>query len=583
MSTTRGVKGACCLAGLFLGCASATVPPDPECLLHAPARIHLRDNLASFNQRYQIWLCKGGIYIKPITDFSRDPQAWQKLWLPPELADQVSGLDIDDRFMHAADARGELWMNYYALDTLEHFSWSPRRGFPMSIGSPNILESGHIRWALSSTSAELDQHYTDASGWLRKVGWASCTHVFLLKAGGQWIGFNDGWLPADWNYEMCGPRRGRFVAVNLASSGSRHMLINHRGDIYTRVFDYDVSGANNPFEDYFDYTYGDQSGLLDDTLRRFQLPSWPWFQQPKVPGRITDRISLHKLGTGSLHAAMRVEGWDADGHRGYYEKDMHDVVEDPDATTPWRFVRTDHEIGGTELDNLAQDSTERTLGVVEDACFAHNLDARSLLPGRIQNTIVDEDWALELIDLHPYCSPALLRVHVAPDRYYDLVLHTTETLRTSEVLEQPGRGLLSSPRPRQGTIEIPLNLFRHYAEGRLHPVMRAFVEHYLQGRRFSWAEVQASRDQVTIRKVELLFWGIDWSLQRVDCARTSRGENHGLINDPELDGDTSYGFPFEDLYLDPRAAQIATDPSTGAALPSKRTIHDMQDLGRLGW
>lgn len=547
-----------------VACAPAVLVPDAECLATAPTQVLLRDRQQSFNIHHQAWLCRGSVYVSGRSDVGA--VEWQRIWLPDGLLGDAAALAMDDRFLHVANGAGAIWFTAYASGPVDGFDWSRHQGMPYGLGDANHLEPGFLAWTLSSASAEEDVHYTDASGWLRDVGWATCTHMFLLKQDGQHIGFNDGWLPADWNYEMCTPRRGRFVAVNLASSGARHMLINRLGDIFTRIYDYDVSGANNGFEDYFDYTYDDQRGVTADAARRFQLPPWPWFEQPKIDGRITDRISLHKVGRDGRHALMRVEGWDGAGVSGYYEKDMDDVVENLADATGWRFVSTGLPIGGRELDNRPAPSADQTLGPAEDACFADDRDV--------------DGWRLELLASNPYCSPAVLRVHISGGLYYDLVLHTTETLRLQRIA---GRGLQDTPRPRSGAIEVPANLVAAFERGELHSTLRTFIAQRLAGQRFSWVDVEASRSQVVLRQNGGWPWGSEWRLDAVDCAATSQGDNDGRINDPGRGAGPSHGFVFEELFLDDRAAQIGQHPVTGVALPSRRNIHSFDDLLRRGW
>src|SRR3546814_12642634 len=86
----------------------------------------------------------------------------------------------------------------------------------------------------------------------------------------------------------------------------------------------------------------DQRGVSDPAI---QLPTFDWLQQPKIPGAITQNISVHKVGTNMDHRILRVEGEDG-GHTGYWEKDYQDMNPDD-----WRFTRTDRPLRGTLLDN----------------------------------------------------------------------------------------------------------------------------------------------------------------------------------------------------------------------------------------
>lgn len=48
----------------------------------------------------------------------------------------------------------------------------------------------------------------------------------------------------------------------------------------------------------------------------------PWVVQLNVPGEITDRLSITKSGTGAIQRQLRIEGRDAEGHTGYWQKDI---------------------------------------------------------------------------------------------------------------------------------------------------------------------------------------------------------------------------------------------------------------------
>src|SRR3546814_2421295 len=76
------------------------------------------------------------------------------------------------------------------------------------------------------------------------------SHIWSLRDDGQHYRFNDPWLPRDDSYEMCGPQRGQFRGVNLSASGSTIFTINRYGDLYTRHYDFDLSGDDSLFFEY---------------------------------------------------------------------------------------------------------------------------------------------------------------------------------------------------------------------------------------------------------------------------------------------------------------------------------------------
>src|SRR5439155_381971 len=141
-----------------------------------------------------------------------------------------------------------------------------------------------------------------------------------------------------------GPERGRVRAVDMSASGSTVFVINRFGDMFTRLYDFDISGPDSFF---LDYSYEDQRGVQDPAI---QLPPEPWREQPKIPGRITGAISIEKVGLGSIHRTLRVEGVHG-GVTGFWEKD----ITEPDIGD-WRFVPTGAPLEGEPLSNSPRDT-----------------------------------------------------------------------------------------------------------------------------------------------------------------------------------------------------------------------------------
>ncbi len=553
----------------------------------------------SFNERYYAKLRDGHLYLRETSGGS-----WQQVPLPDGLEGKAITLTMDHNFLELANADREFWFTPHALGDISDMSsierkvleylpsplieygisdiaWIRHRGFPFSMGMKNFLPEGYKAWSISNAA---DGTYTDTTMWPRTIGAGGCTHVFVLQKDGQHITWMDGWQPSDWGFEMCSPKRGRFISVNLSSTGGRHMLINEYGDIFTRMYDYDSSGHSPNDNDYFDYTYEDQRCITDDSLRKFQLPVWSWHQQPKISGRITDRISLNRIGNEGHHAMMRVEGWNEKGRTGYYQKDMFDNMEDP-GNTRWTFVLTDQPIKGTEIMNKPYDSSDETLGGTEDVCYTHNTGNIGRLPDTV-DSITASDFAVELLNFGCYVSPALLRVYVGNGdnaAYYDLVLHSTQTMRTYRLQD---RGLTPNQvQPKSGCIEVPKNLYDNIEN--LHPVMQAFISTYLNNNRFTWVHLGAKSTQITflsdsasVSWREALFaWAGLSSIMNMKCAINWTFAAAG--NDYKTKGANSindgFGFIYEDLFIHPIAAQIYNGQ------PSQRNIYTIDELGTKGW
>src|SRR3546814_200556 len=175
-----------------------------------------------------------------------------------------------------------------ALKGYEQFNWSSRWGPIFWTGLGYKLPPGYRAWSWTVISPAEDQNWTDPAGNLHPVGNGKVSHIWSLRDDGQHYRFNDPWLPRDDSYEMCGPQRGQFRGVNLSASGSTIFTINRYGDLYTRHYDFDLSGDDSLF---FEYAYEDQRGVSDPAI---QLPTFDWLQQPKIPGAIPQNISMHK-------------------------------------------------------------------------------------------------------------------------------------------------------------------------------------------------------------------------------------------------------------------------------------------------
>jgi hypothetical protein len=322
-----------------------------------------------------------------------------------------------------------------------------------------------IAWSWSVISPVEDETWTDPAGNRTAIGAGKVSHIWGLRSGGRRLTFWDPWLALDESYEMCGPLRGRFRAVNLSASGSFVFVVGPSGDLFTRFYDFDISGHNSVF---FQYSYEDQRGKGDGAP--IQLPAVGWVRHPKVPGRITSAISIHKVGTGAIHRTMRVEGLDTGARTGYWEKDVTEL-----APAAWRFHRTDRPLGAMRLPNPRSDTSRRKLGKPED----------------LRYVLKTADFRAELTNFNVYCSPARLRIRPKGARKsYDLVVHNVDGLR-----QQPrGRGLDGVPREQYGQVEVPPKLLK-----------RAFVRDKLGGRRFTAVTVNATTTEVSLDELGMTF------------------------------------------------------------------------------
>src|SRR3954471_4055329 len=291
-----------------------------------PARVDLRSLTRTFNRRYAFVLRDGHVYFRPVAT-----TAWAKLPTPACFDGDVRAISVDDDELLAVDAERHVFTMDGALRDTVWFNWTERGGPPFWTGAGRRLPPGS-RWSWSVLSPLEDHTWTDPAGNQQPVGDAKVSHVFMLRGGGQRVVYMDPWLPADDSYEECGPQRGRFRAIALSAAASTVFVMDRSGAMYTRLNDFDMSGADSFF---LKYSYDDERGKAGAPI---QLPPLDWVRQPRIPGRIRDAISIHKTGPGSDSRMLRVAGV-----RGFWEK--------PLTARTWRFVRTGETLGSRAVRN----------------------------------------------------------------------------------------------------------------------------------------------------------------------------------------------------------------------------------------
>jgi hypothetical protein len=402
----------------------AVAPPAawPAGPAQLPAAVDLRTQTETFNRNYEFVTSGGSLYARIRS--TRD--AWRAVPLPDCLAGRVGGIAVDDDELIALDRGRRIFVMDHALKDPARWNWSTRWG-PLLWSGPGYTLPPTRAWSWSVLSPAEDQNWTDPAGNKVPVGADKVSHIWGIRTNPNRFTFWDPWLPHDESYEMCGPHRGTFKAVNLSASGSHVFIVGARGDMFTRMYDFDISGHDPLF---FDYAYTDQRGRGDG--EPIQLPAEPWTQQPKIPGTITDAISIHKTGLHAVHAMLRVEG-ERRGRTGYWERDLA-----APARRPWKFVATGRPLRGKKLDNPRRDTSRLNPARSENARYV-------MRKGSI---------TAELANFNVYCSPARLKIR-EKGRTRTVILHHVDGLRQKPI----HRGLADRPREQYGVIETGRNRF----------------------------------------------------------------------------------------------------------------------------
>ncbi len=419
-----------------------------------PRSIYLRSTRQTYNRRYWFALAGGHVYYKSNAEVTGIRQPWAPLPTPSCFDGAVTGISVDDDELIAIADQRQIFTMDGALGDPSYFDWTVRWGPAFWTGPGRRLPRGMtFSWSVSSPIE--DGTFTDPAGNEHPVGDAKVSHVWLLSHHGQWLTYMDPWLPADESYEMCAPKRGRFRAVDMSASGSTEFVINRYGDMFTRLYDFDISGPDSFF---VNYSYANQRGKADPAV---QLPPEPWKQQPKIPGRITSAISIEKEGRGSIHRVLRVEGRRA-GHTGYWQRDSA-----APRAVGWRFVSTNAKLAGEPLADPQADTSARGLGPSEDRPYVRDArGSRAVIP-----------------NFNVYCSPARMTFHLGHGQRIKLRLHTNDEIRQTP----RARGLDSDPREMQGTIQASRRILHSHNRR-----VRRFVARHLTGR-FTDAPIEATK------------------------------------------------------------------------------------------
>ncbi|MEV0295492.1 hypothetical protein [Nocardia sp. NPDC050710] len=455
--------------------STAGLEAFPPAAIDLPGQIYFRTTTESFNRRWTFASRDGHVYVKE----SAAQGGWRTVALPDCLEGRVAGVSADDDEVMMIDRDGRFFTMDHALSAPRDWNWSNRYGTPLWTGPGNTLPPGTSTWSWSVVSPNEDHVWSDTAGNAHPVGGAKVSHVFALTHDGQRIQYVDPWLPVDHSYEMATPHGGRFRGAALSTSASTSLIVNRFGDFYTRLYDFDISGADKVF---FRYSYDDQRGLpeapdmlserIDSRYAAIQLPAPDWVRQPKVSGEITDRISIHRTGPGSTARKLRVEGRDG-GRNGYWTKQL--------TAESWTFVSTDQPLAGTMLENTATDRSLDTLAAPSPYNY-HGVSTRG--------------WSAGVRAFDVAVTPTPLRIDFGDGRQLDLILHTVDGLRQTP--QRPG--ITSQPRHFDGTVEVPPQLL---ADLDTQPtVVRDFIRDILGGRRFTETSVDVTDTQFRIARLD---------------------------------------------------------------------------------
>lgn len=377
--------------------------------IRLPERVWWKDGRHAISNRHAFALRGGDLYARPATKGrSESGTPWRVLSLPDCLAGNITHVSADHRLLLVTTADGQVYSHDMPGGDISPERWTWRWGPYFWTGSGARLPTDTVQWAASEfTSAET---FTDTSG--RKQHPIGVATLYLLRHGGRRLTYLDPWLPVDESREVCLPDDGRARLAGMDASGSTILAATRDGRLFTRLYDFDVSGANTVLGSYS----WDRPRPASDTA--WQLPGPRWARHNNPPGTFTDRVSIVKTGEDASDRELRVEG-SRRGRTGIWVSQID--------SRRWRFVATGKRLRGRVLPLPTHDVRRPARTYLGDIAGA---------PVQVKSF----DWA---------CSPTAMRVKVGGE-WLRLRLHSFDGLRQSarEV------GLDDVPREYNGAIEL---------------------------------------------------------------------------------------------------------------------------------
>ncbi len=253
-------------------------------------------------------------------------------------------------------------------------------------------------WGVGRRRLESTGYFTDIDG-NEHVSGFGITTTYVLDDDGHTIWFADTGLPPRLSHRICGPERDRMVLEGLDASASTMMLIDDKGNVFTRLADYDTQGGTPGHR----YSY-ERVGLDDldpfdprtiDT--NMSLPGEDWMTHAPVTlsghGAVTSDITILQTGLGNDARELRIAGRGPEGQPGYYWKALLDEA--------WRFREAP--ISVAELGWLQQDRLGEPPQLVEskDIAMRGHLVVKGL-----------GTFEVSVPDFNRTCTPATVDVTV---------------------------------------------------------------------------------------------------------------------------------------------------------------------------
>ncbi len=434
-----------------------------------PKAVYLRTRTKSYNEKYNFMVANNKLWISKRSGDSVI-SSWQELPFHIELKSPKE-ISADSDHLLVVDQEGRVFSTRKALeDDISKIKGTTKWGAPLWLGPGIHMPPNYKDWSISFLSPREDKYWVDPAGNKQGVG-QGVSSIYVLDQSGQTLIYLDPWLPNDYSYQMCTPVNGRFQAESISSSGSTHFIINRFGDMYTRTYDFDISGADALF---FNYTYDPQRGrgpkkdpsILSGFTSVRVIPTKDWIKQPKIPGVITDRISIYRIGAGTINHLLRVEGKNG-GVNGFWQRETR-------SNLPWTFIPTGDPLEGKIIANSPDDKTMDSLGIDMSSYF------------QFQNK---DGTILEIPNFNVHCSSSDLILKFPKGDFLKLKLFTHHGIR---FLKKPA-GLSGQDLNLKGAIELPANPKELSLE------TQKFLKEVLKNRKYSEVSIKVNLWELNLK------------------------------------------------------------------------------------
>ncbi len=264
-----------------------------------PDTIVFQTRTEGVSGRYAFALREGALYARPAKDGVVTPgESWRVMRLPECLDGSITEISVDRALLIALGPERQIYTHNLALD-LSPGALDVALG-PVLLdrgGHDDVLRRAGVGDILVRQRRGVRRHLGPQAGPDRRGD--------RLRPA---VGRPTHHVPRPVAAQRREPRglraapRARSRSRPSRPAGSTVFAVSRRAELFTRLYDFDVSGANTVFGSFS----WQQDRPASDT--RWQLPGPEWVRQPVPPGTITDRLTIMRTAAKAGDRLLRVEG-----------------------------------------------------------------------------------------------------------------------------------------------------------------------------------------------------------------------------------------------------------------------------------